>query len=339
MVASPSPASTREHLPELDGFRALSILAVLAAHLLPLGPPAWRLNETAGMMGMSIFFSLSGFLITQFLWERPDIRVFLVRRLGRIVPLILLASTIFCLILDNRLDSFLAINFYYVNYADNAAFPPLSPLWSVAIEMHFYAAIALAVGLMGRRGFMMVVVAAVVVTGLRVSEGVFGTIRTHLRVDEILAGSLLALVWLNRDSNIYADWIARFLGRSFYPALLLWALACAPGFLPFGYARPYLGAALIGSILFSEATIWHRVLSNRVMSYIAAISFALYVWHSPFRVGWFAEGSTSELYLIKRPLGIAATVLLAHLSSFYFERFFNGLARRYNPTRSPGRTA
>ena len=50
-------------LPALDGLRAISILLVLAAHMLPLGPKILGLNFTAGAMGMSLFFALSGFLI------------------------------------------------------------------------------------------------------------------------------------------------------------------------------------------------------------------------------------------------------------------------------------
>lgn len=332
-------SAARPHLPELDGFRALSILAVLAAHMLPLGPPEWRLNTTSGVMGMSIFFCLSGFLITQFLWVRPDIPAFLIRRVGRIVPLILLASTVFCLVVEYRPESFWAINLYYFNYADDAIFEGLSPLWSVAVEMHFYFAIALAILLLGRKGFILVPIAALLVTGMRVSEEVFVSIRTHLRVDEILSGSLLALVWLNRDSHAVADRIATILGKSFYPALILWALSCSPFFETLAYARPYLAAALIGTILFSEGTIWHRFLSTRTMAYLAAVSFALYVWHSPFRVGWFAGEGTFDRYAIKRPLGLAATFLLAHLSTFYFERYFNDLARKATAIRRPAAQA
>ena len=46
-------AEEKAHLGVLDGWRGISILLVLAAHLLPLGPKAWRLNETAGPMGMA----------------------------------------------------------------------------------------------------------------------------------------------------------------------------------------------------------------------------------------------------------------------------------------------
>src|ERR1700720_3445780 len=50
-------------VPALDGLRAMSIILVLAAHLLPLGPKVLHLNSTAGPMGMSLFFALSGYLI------------------------------------------------------------------------------------------------------------------------------------------------------------------------------------------------------------------------------------------------------------------------------------
>jgi peptidoglycan/LPS O-acetylase OafA/YrhL len=73
----------------LDGWRGISILCVLAAHLLPLGPKAWQLNATAGPMGMALFFTLSGFLITHFLLNHAGVLDFLIRRFFRIVPLAL----------------------------------------------------------------------------------------------------------------------------------------------------------------------------------------------------------------------------------------------------------
>jgi peptidoglycan/LPS O-acetylase OafA/YrhL len=51
------------------------------------GPSALRLNATAGPMGMALFFTLSGFLITNFLLHQSSVSDFLIRRLARIVPL------------------------------------------------------------------------------------------------------------------------------------------------------------------------------------------------------------------------------------------------------------
>src|SRR5256885_9231134 len=56
-----------QRIPVLDGWRACSILLVLGAHLVPLGPHWMALNDTAGAMGMALFFTLSGYLITSFL--------------------------------------------------------------------------------------------------------------------------------------------------------------------------------------------------------------------------------------------------------------------------------
>ena len=61
----------KNYLAVLDGWRGISILLVLASHLLPLGPKGWQLNATAGPMGMALFFTLSGFLITRFLLDAP----------------------------------------------------------------------------------------------------------------------------------------------------------------------------------------------------------------------------------------------------------------------------
>src|SRR3954451_4257199 len=80
-------------IPVLDGWRATSILLVLGAHLMPLGPHWMLLNDTAGAMGMALFFTLSGFLITQFLAGGMPVGDFLARRLARIIPLCWAAVT------------------------------------------------------------------------------------------------------------------------------------------------------------------------------------------------------------------------------------------------------
>lgn len=312
-------AKVQQHLPSLDGLRALSILAVLACHMLPLGPKAWVLNSAAGYMGMSIFFALSGFLITRFLWESDNIPQFFVRRLARIVPLVFLVSVLYALLLESRWDTFAALNIYMLNYWHDAIVPSVSPLWSLGVEMHFYLAIGLVVLLLGRRGFWLVPLAALSVTATRVNAEAFGSIVTHLRVDEILSGSILALVWLHRDQTMVAR-VWQKLPALFWPFVLMWALSCWPPSEEWGYTRPYMAALMIGSILAMKDGWQRRFLGWSVLRYIATTSFALYVWHSPFRFGWFDQGTDLERYLIKRPLGFAATFLLAHLSTFYYEK-------------------
>src|SRR5258708_33065560 len=87
--------------PALDGLRALSICLVLAAHLLPLGPKALHLNSTAGPMGMSLFFALSGNLMVSTL-RSATIPGCIVRRLSRIAPLASLCMLLVCVLFSLR---------------------------------------------------------------------------------------------------------------------------------------------------------------------------------------------------------------------------------------------
>jgi peptidoglycan/LPS O-acetylase OafA/YrhL len=57
------------------------------------------------------------------------------------------------------------------------------------------------------------------------------------------------------------------------------------------------------------------------------ISYALYVIHPATALGWMNEGSTTTKYLLKRPISFALTFMLAHLSTFYWERRWQSAAR------------
>ena len=145
-----------ERLPILDGLRAISILLVLACHMLPLGPKSLQLNETAGAMGMSLFFALSGFLITSGLKRNANISEFLVRRLAKIIPLAYAyIILVFVFITFNPAALFWTAVFA-VNYVEKYLNSYNSHFWSLCVEVQFYFAIALAVLLAGRKGLIWV---------------------------------------------------------------------------------------------------------------------------------------------------------------------------------------
>ena len=81
-----------KRIPLLDGWRATSILLVLGSHLLPLGPKVLGLNEAAGAMGMALFFTLSGFLITQFLAAGMPIGISSLEAVGKDSSLVVAAD-------------------------------------------------------------------------------------------------------------------------------------------------------------------------------------------------------------------------------------------------------
>ena len=147
-----------DHVPALDGVRALAVLAVLAFHA---GLP-WA---TGGFLGVDAFFVLSGYLITALLLAERDRtgRIYLIafwrRRAARLLPALLLVVTVTALSARALLPpedvgrlrgDGLAAVFYVANwrmilhgddyFSQTAAPSPFEHTWSLGIEEQFYLA-------------------------------------------------------------------------------------------------------------------------------------------------------------------------------------------------------
>jgi peptidoglycan/LPS O-acetylase OafA/YrhL len=311
-------------LPVLDGLRAISILLVLAAHMLPLGPKFLRLNETAGAMGMSLFFSLSGFLIASLLLHNDDVVEFLIKRLTRILPLAYAYAMIVFLLVQYDPGSMFWTASLVENYFSTHLNGFNSHFWSLCVEMHFYFFIALVVLVIGRKGVWVVWPVCLIVTMIRISQGAYVDIQTHLRVDEILAGSCVATLfnrsWHGKPRLVYA---------TVGVAALLWFASSSPFMGWLQYLRPYASALLLAGVLCHNTTYLSAFLSSAPMRYIATISYSLYVIHQATIQGWWNEGSVFDRYVLKRPISFAATFALAHLSTFYWERAWLNAGRQF----------
>jgi peptidoglycan/LPS O-acetylase OafA/YrhL len=217
------PSPVVPHAPGLDGLRALAVAAVLGYHLdLPwLG---------GGFLGVEVFFTLSGFLITQLLVAeldrsgRVDVAAFAVARGKRLLPALLLCLAATALawrflrpaeLADLRPDA-LASLFYVQNwhlvlagvpYQEAFDRPsPLVHLWSLGVEGQLYVLWPLLfVGLLAtwRRGWT-----ALVAAGLAALSAVLLAVQydpdgngltyyaTDGRASGFLLGAALALVWV-----------------------------------------------------------------------------------------------------------------------------------------------
>lgn len=324
MTSGAQARSAAAHLAALDGWRGISILLVLAGHLLPLGPKALQLNDMAATMGMAVFFILSGFLITRFLLDRPNVPDFLFRRFFRIVPLAWVAMIAVLVATDAPSSFYLPHALFYANLPPIHLTDAGSHLWSLCVEVQFYVGIALLVALLGRRGLYVLPVLCVAVTLHRVVQGAHVDIVTWRRVDEILAGCLLAMVYAGKFGARPASLLA---GLSPYALLILLAVASHPWGSGLNYMRPYIAALMVGATLFNPPALLARLLQGSVLRYIATVSYALYVIHHLLMYTWLGSGDKIVKYL-KRPLLLAMTFGLAHLSTFYFERRCMAWGRR-----------
>ncbi|NOU25193.1 MAG: acyltransferase [Methylotenera sp.] len=300
----------------LDGWRGLSILSVLACHLLPLGPKTLQLNFAAGVLGMSLFFTLSGFLVTHFLMGRPQVIDFLIRRFFRILPLAWLYILIALLLNPVSRDAWLAHLFFYANYPPKPLIPVTDHLWSLCVEMHFYIGLALLVASLKKNGLLLIPLICLGITALRVLNNQHVSVITHFRVDEILAGGILALNY-NRKLG---DKLHQFMSQINYAyVLVLLLISCHPAAGFMNYLRPYFAATLVGATLFNQNTNFAKLLEHKWLFYIASISYALYVIHPLLLSTWLGSGDLIDKYS-KRPLLFLVLFACAHVSTFYYEQ-------------------
>ena len=320
------PTTSAARLLVLDGWRAISILLVLATHMLPLGPRRTGINESVGIAGMSLFFTLSGFLITSTLFKHPSVPGFIVKRLCRILPLAYVSIIVYMILQGEGWRTYLAHFLFIENYVMSYLTPFTGHFWSLCAEMHFYAFTAMVMLIGGKPALRCFPLFALVLTSLRVAAGARVSIITHLRVDEIFAGASLALVSMREIGTIASVSIFVLRTIPLWCWLILFGLSCHPVSGPWMYVRPYLGAAVVGHTLFTEKLAW-QLLRSRMMRYVAEISYALYVIHPVTMFGWLGSGTTVIKYL-KRPICFALTFGLAHVSTFHMERHFIALGKQ-----------
>ncbi len=213
------------YLPALDGVRALAVGAVVAYHLGVAQLPG-------GLLGVGIFFTLSGYLITGLLrstWERTgglDLRRFWLRRARRLLPAVVLLLVVVMAVtalsetpqLEVRTAESLAALLYVSNWTTIhlgvsyfARFDgpgPLDHLWSLSVEEQFYVVWPLllwllvtvlrrrwdrvALATLGLAGVSFVLLWLLAATGFDHTRAYEGT---DTRAGGLLVGAALGLMW------------------------------------------------------------------------------------------------------------------------------------------------
>jgi peptidoglycan/LPS O-acetylase OafA/YrhL len=316
---------SESHFAILDGWRGLSILAVLACHLLPLGPKAWDMNLAAGILGMAIFFCLSGFLITRFLLQHDSVANFLIRRLCRILPLAWLALIPALWMAHAGQRTFAPHFLFYANWPPFWLTDITAHYWSLCVEVQFYSGIAILFAVGGRRALKLLPLACLAITALRIHDGKYASIETYYRLDEILSGATLALIYGGEFGGFTRHLLSR-VNPWIVGGLFLASTHASTQWL--NYGRPYFAAALVGASMCRPGFPATGVLRTRTLAYIAEISYALYIVHPLLAATWLGSGGTVVRYA-KRPLLFVAILGVAHLSTFYYESRWIALGKRW----------
>ena len=301
------------HLPALDGVRGLAVIGVLLFH----GGFVWA---KGGFLGVSTFFTLSGFLITNLLvreWERSsslDLVRFWGRRLRRLLPAAVAAIAIIGLVwwrigspeqvASLRGDMLSAVGYVAnwrlwssgVSYGSLFTEPtPFQHFWSLAIEEQFYLVFPLVVLVLtrlgGRRLLTVVCTAATIVSialmWLQRSDFDRVYYGTDTRIAEILFGVLLALMWSSRSRNSDSPTQREPLFDIIGFAAVLGILAAwfsvaesSPGLAKGGLPLYALLSTLV-IYCATRAGFFARIFSVSALRWAGLLSYGLYLYHWP----------------------------------------------------------
>ena len=302
--------------PELDGIRGLAILLVLAQHInLPR-------SALAGMVGVNLFFVLSGYLITSLLIKeqdatgRIDLRRFYERRVRRLIPALVavLIATGALMAIMGRLGDYLgpaAVSFFYVSDIAKAIGYDLGYVghtWSLAMEEQFYLLWPALLIFTPRRFLAPIAIGgillAVVLQLALVPDNVLAHFRPDVRADAILWGCLIALIpvavprWAAAASGI---------GLVVVSFTFLW---------PAGIAL----SSILSALLIAGASQLAPVLSARPLVRVGQISYGMYLWHA-IPVG-LLERQTLAGNVLAMAAVVVTTIVLALASERWIERPF-----------------
>lgn len=347
------------HLKGLNGIRAIAAIAVVISHTLlfseQVGLPASTGTDLAGF-GVTIFFSLSGFLITYLLLlekkkiATTNIRSFYIRRILRIWPLyyFYLLLTIVLIVLFHLDYAPGSIPYYFflcanVPFILGTELPLIGHFWSLGVEEQFYLfwpwVVKKSENLI-KALLLFIIIFLVLKTGLRILHMKTGilwpyTIIHVCRFECMAIGALGAIFFFNQHKlffRVVTHPVAQ---------LLAWGAIALMLFNKFHIASfidndivAVLTVVLIVNVTANSKTLVR--LDYSFFDFLGKVSYGIYVYHPLFLFfamkfvnGQFNDLANTGKYIVLFLFVFLTTILTAWLSYNYFEKRFLAMKQKY----------
>ena len=304
LKASKALNKGRHYIPTLDGWRALSICAVMLYHLpaLMVGHHSLRIIQEQGQLGVTVFFVISGLLICSRLLEEErvagsiSLKSFYIRRLFRIQPAaftylgtiaLLSAASVIPFKSGAWISALLAFRNYYPHYLwDAPGAPYTNHFWSLAVEEHFYLVLPLLLIVTRGRKKRLLVLGLIAMISF-----VWARIATHF--GEFLAHTDASFELLMLPSFLAAVLFLDNRARRFLSGRLLLVLGviCVA---TIALSARFFHSTLVHTLTFllimvlvfgtslHPAFFFSRFLETRALHFIGRISYSLYLWQQLF---------------------------------------------------------
>ncbi len=323
----PGTGAERRHSPGLDGLRGIAVVLVVVFHLWPDVLPG-------GFLGVSLFFTLSGYLITNLLLAehaasgRISLGPFWGRRFRRLMPAALVTLAVVLALgqwlaapadLPAQVAAATAYVYNWFQIAEGNGYgamfadpSPIEHFWSLAIEEQFYVVFPLiAAGALsfGRRAFAtvatMLLAGSLATMVLTASNPELSYLSTFTRAAELLAGVLLAFVWPLGSAGPRGSLRSTVVGIVAIAGLVVLSRTVRyPDWIVSHGLLPATALVSCAAIVFASTMRADRTLGHVVLVWLGKRSYAIYLIHWPVHVWLPAHGLVQ----------VAVTLGLAELS-------------------------
>ncbi|WP_269686370.1 acyltransferase family protein [Flavobacterium lacustre] len=352
----------RIYLPGLNRLRAIAALCVILAHLSEqlVEKGLFKRNYFGHFGGYSvtIFFTLSGFLITYLLLKeiefqsKIDVKKFYIRRILRIWPLYFLFIFLIAIVMNFKMPNTI---WYYIFILPNIPFaihlsgkalttiPLLIHYWSLGVEEQFYAFWPWLIKFSSKIK-RTIIIFCVAYFGLKICLSilhapiVWQSILLHTRFCCLGIGGVGACVYFENNS-ILAFIKNRIVEFSAWLLVILFLMNQIRVFsIVNNEIISILVVILIINQIYNPKTIIY--LENRCFDYLGKISYGLYIYNPLiiYFLNFYLFDVNCKNVYIKSMLIIVTTfslvILVSHISYFYFEKHFLKIKHRFATVES-----
>lgn len=304
---------------ELDALRGVAVILVVVNHTLGgVFPserglvPAWP--QQGGLVGVQLFFVLSGYLITGILMRGQPLGAFYRRRVRRLYPTLLVVSAVAVAWTGDVVSALRGVTYTENLAAGSHGGWTMSHAWSLAVEEQFYLVWPVVMVLARRHAAKVAAVGIVVTWVLQATvDWSEHAVYVGLRWDAVLIGCLIALTgWRGNRASLLAGLgvlTVVFAGVDFgYPVVTV-ACAAVIGSVPEGFRAGWLvRAGLISYPLY----LWHVLVLRLNTPALAALALSVVLAEATYRlVDRRAQGSLPPVLDRHRRLLMQRTLVTA----------------------------
>lgn len=367
-----SQTSSSGYMVQLDALRALALFGVMVEHFVPASvysslisswKPACPIEWGSGV---TLFFVLSGFLITGILLRCRDIirstkqsviftlQRFYIRRFLRIFPIYYLTLVVGAIIFEKVRSDFIWHLTYTTNimvFVNDSFDQYATHFWTLAIEEQFYLLWPLIILFLPKRQLLKAIFITIALAPLFRFIGYYGLnlsltqigVSPIASLDALGLGGLLAFYTHNRERYRYAKrklckfglWVCLPLMIAFIVISFVFRGTVLLNVL----IRPTILSIFFVWVVSSAATgfggILGRFLELKPLVFIGKISYGIYIYHyfmNPIydMVSWHLKISNSIPLLFVIILKVIASFAIAILSWFFIEKPINNFKKYFS---------